>query len=245
MIRVPKIGPSAEPVTLQEAKDQLRQNVDDDDKAIVRRIVAARQWAEALTGLAIPAQTFEQTFDSFPAGGCELRLGPPLISVEWIKYIDTAGVEQTWSAADYQVSTVREPGVVVPAYSKSWPSTRAQLDAVRVRFIAGWPCTSVAAGIASGSQTVTPGSMAGIRAGDVLAIDEGASREVLAVTAVAATTFTATFAKTHDAGARVTGVPEGITEGILLKIEESVTGDPVMAKAAENLLLSFWYGGYS
>lgn len=245
MIAVAKVSPSAEPVTLTEAKLQLRQNTADDDAAIIRRIRAAREWAEGITSRAIPAQTFELWFDEFPCDSGPIKVpNPPLGSVESVKYVDAAGTLTTVAAADYQVSTAREPGEIVPAFAKTWPTPRAQLDAVRIRYVAGWACTSIAAGIASGSQTVTPGSMSGIRAGDVLTIDEGASRESVVVTAVAATTFIATFAQVHDAGARVSAVPDGIAEGILLKIEESVTGDESTLKAALNQLLNYWYGGY-
>lgn len=243
MIPAVKVPPSSEPITLAEAKTQLRQNVDDDDAAIVRRVSAARGWAEGITDRAIPAQTFEQCFDCFPDGPLKLDR-PPLVSVEWIKYRDTNGVLQTLAEENYQVSYSREPGLIAPAYGKVWPTTRNQLDAVTVRFVAGWPCTSVELGISSGESEVTPVSMAGIRAGDVLTIDEGALREQVVVTEVSETTFTATFAMGHEENARVSGVPEGIVEGILLKLEESVTGEPATLKAAEDLLFCFWYGGY-
>ncbi len=66
--------------------------------------------------------------------------------------------------------------------------------------------TSVAAAIAAGAQTVTPLSMTGINVGSQLTIDTGANQEVVNVTAVTATTFTATFAKPHGAGSGVQGL---------------------------------------
>ena len=65
--------------------------------------------------------------------------------------------------------------------------------------------TSVAATIAIGTQTVTPGAMSGtiggvawsIQVGSVLNSDTGANNEKIVVTAVTSTTFTAVFAKTH------------------------------------------------
>jgi uncharacterized phiE125 gp8 family phage protein len=245
MAAIVVLPPSAEPVTLDEAKTQLRQNVDDDDAAITRRIRSARQWAETQTSRAIPAQTFEETFDEFPCFAIKLA-NPPLQYVESIAYVDPNGDEQTWSEGDYQVSSSREPGLIVPAYGKVFPSTRRQLDAVTVRYVAGWPCTTVAAGQSSGEVEVEPDSMAGIKVGSVLTIDEGTAREAVVVTAIDddAETFTATFAANHEAGFRVSGVPEGICEAILMKIEETTTGDEATLKAAESMLLGFWYGGY-
>ena len=38
----------------------------------------------------------------------------------------------------YAVDTDSEPGLVVPAYGESWPSARDEVNAVRVRFVAGY-----------------------------------------------------------------------------------------------------------
>ncbi len=57
--------------------------------------------------------------------------------------------------------------------------------------------TTIAANIATGSQTVTPADMSGIEVGVNLTIGPPGTVEVVAVTAVTDTTFTATFANTH------------------------------------------------
>jgi hypothetical protein len=64
--------------------------------------------------------------------------------------------------------------------------------------------TSLTAPIgATGSQVATPGSMADIAVGSLLSIDQDANQETVTVTGVTATTFTATFSKTHAAGVGV------------------------------------------
>jgi hypothetical protein len=65
--------------------------------------------------------------------------------------------------------------------------------------------TSIAAAVSAGTQTVTPASMSNIELGILLAIDTGANREIVMVTAVTGTTFTATFASSHAAGVNVAG----------------------------------------
>jgi uncharacterized phiE125 gp8 family phage protein len=55
-----------------------------------------------------------------------------------IKYIDTAGTEQTLAASEYTVDGASEPGRIVPAYNVSWPSTRGHINDVTVRFVAGY-----------------------------------------------------------------------------------------------------------
>ena len=63
---------------------------------------------------------------------------PPLQSVTSITYIDTAGDSQTLAASKYTVDTSSEPARIVPSFSNDWPSTRAQIDAVTVRIVAGY-----------------------------------------------------------------------------------------------------------
>lgn len=65
--------------------------------------------------------------------------------------------------------------------------------------------TSSAAPIASGSQVVTPGSMDGIYVGAKLLVGSGGTREQVTVTAITATTFTATFVNSHAAAAPIVG----------------------------------------
>ena len=60
--------------------------------------------------------------------------------------------------------------------------------------------TSISTPFSAGSGVVvSPVTMANIVAGSVLVVDVGTSQEVVAVTAVSGSTFTATFTKTHSA----------------------------------------------
>ena len=130
---------SEEPITVAEAKasPSLRVAVATDDTDIGTLITTARDMAETITRRAFITQTWELVLDGFPTGGIVLPL-PPLQSVASIKYIDTDGAQQTLDALLYAVDTDSEPGLVVPAYGESWPSTRDEVNAVRVRFVAGY-----------------------------------------------------------------------------------------------------------
>lgn len=67
--------------------------------------------------------------------------------------------------------------------------------------------TTIAAGVgATGSQIVTPGLMINIYVGQALWIGSGATGEIVTVTAITSTTFTATFAATHGAGVAVMAI---------------------------------------
>lgn len=128
--------PATEPVTLAEAKAHLRVDIADDDALITSLIVAARTDCENLIQRALITQTWEKAVDAF---GEAIELPkPPLISVLHVRYDDTNGVEQTLASLSYQVDNFSEPGWVVPAYGFDWPDTREQINAVRVRYTAGY-----------------------------------------------------------------------------------------------------------
>ena len=129
-------APTAEPVSIAEARAHCKIDGTDDDAGIARRILAARTYVEQLTERAIPVQTLEMTMDDFPIGTIELPRAPAA-SVTSIKYTDTNGAQQTVSASDYVLdsSTVR-PRVAL-AFGKSWPATQQTAGNVIIRFVAG------------------------------------------------------------------------------------------------------------
>ena len=128
--------PTSEPITLLEVKDHLRVDGSDDDALISVLITAARKWAEEYTGRQFVTATWDWFLDGFcPSFSAPL---PPLQSVTSIKYLDTAGAEQTLDAATYRVDAVSEPGRIALDYGKTWPSTYSVINAVTVRFVAGY-----------------------------------------------------------------------------------------------------------
>ena len=134
-----KTPPSEEPITVAEAKasPSLRVAVATDDTDIGTLITTARKLAETYSLHALVTQTWELVLDGFPTGGIVVPM-PPLQSVESIKYIDTDGVEQELDALLYSVDDDSIPGLIVPAYGETWPVTRDEVNAVRVRFVAGF-----------------------------------------------------------------------------------------------------------
>lgn len=107
------------------------------DPDLTRLIVAARVSAERITRRALVTQTWDLFLDAFP--GWELGVPkPPLQSVSSISYVDTNGTAQTLASDQYLVDIKGEPGRITPAYGLTWPSTRAQNNAVTVRFVAGY-----------------------------------------------------------------------------------------------------------
>lgn len=150
-------APTSEPVTLTEAKAQCRVDETEDDALIAALIASARGWAENFKASALITQTWELRVGAFPVSGSGSPWGriaipmPPLQSVTSVKYIDQAGVLQTWSATEYDVHGAYTPAAGVapvgpdpaaawiePKYGLVYPITRSETDAVRITFVAGF-----------------------------------------------------------------------------------------------------------
>jgi len=129
-------APATEPITTAEAKTWVRQESDDDDAFIAALIPAARQAVENHLRRALITQTWTLSRVGFPS---EFRLPlAPLQSVSSITYTDTGGDSQTLASSEYTVDTSSEPGRIVEAYNKSWPSVRDVPNSVIVTFVAGY-----------------------------------------------------------------------------------------------------------
>lgn len=133
--------PATEPVTVAEAKLHLRIDHADEDAWIAARITGAREACEHILQRALVTQIWERVLDAFPSREIELGM-PPVQSIVSVKYIDTAGTEQTMSNTLYMLEPVRQPGFVLPAYGTSWPATLDTVNAVRVRFNCGFGAAS-------------------------------------------------------------------------------------------------------
>lgn len=139
-------APAVEPITLAEVKRHLRVEVDDENDLIRGWMVAAREHVETYTGRALITQTWDWKLDRFPSSCFVLPLAP-VTSITSISYLDTAGASQTWSAGDYLTDLPTGPkamrGRITPDYGVSFPDTYSVMNAVTVRFVAGYGSTGV------------------------------------------------------------------------------------------------------
>jgi uncharacterized phiE125 gp8 family phage protein len=140
-------APEDEPLTLAEAKAHLRVESTDDDTLITSLISSAREAVEGHTQRSLMLQTWELALPAFPTvcrADASLYLFAiqipkgPLSSITSVKYVDESGVLQTMDEADYQPDDHSEPPQLVPAYGTTWPATRAQPNAVLIRYVAGY-----------------------------------------------------------------------------------------------------------
>lgn len=145
-------APTAEPITIDQARAWLRVDGTDEDATITMLLKAARRFVERRTNRALMASSWRMTLDCFPsplAGydsqSYEPQLGRitlprgPVTAVSAVSYVDTAGANQTLAAGtDYLVDLTREPVRIAPAWAKAWPTARTQQAAVTVDFVAGY-----------------------------------------------------------------------------------------------------------
>ena len=136
-------APTAEPVTVEEAKDHLRVTADSEDNYIRGLIKVARSRVETDTKRALVTQTWDEFFDGFPGTDTfELTL-PPVASITSVTYLDGDGASQTLGTSVYELDGTQWPGAVRLKWDQDWPVTRSIHKAVTVRFIAGEAVTAV------------------------------------------------------------------------------------------------------
>lgn len=132
-------GPSTDPVTLAEAKAHCRVDSSDDDGLLAGYILAARHWVEGQIHRPIVSRMYDYTIDyGWPCRQWITLPYPPLLAVRSVTYVDASGATQTLGANQYTVMTNRPRGAITPAYEATWPDVRLQVEAITVRFIAGY-----------------------------------------------------------------------------------------------------------
>jgi uncharacterized phiE125 gp8 family phage protein len=130
------VQPAVEPVSLVEAKLWARVEVDTDDALVSSLITGARALVELRTNRKLITQTVVLRMDAFPR---RIQITQaPVQSITSITYIDPDGVEQTLASSEYTADLHSRAPRIVPAWSKSWPSTRIVPNAVAVTFVAGY-----------------------------------------------------------------------------------------------------------
>ena len=128
-------GPTAEPVTLEEARASVNYDKFDQDDLFALLVSSARERCEQFTGRALGLQTWEYGLDRADA---EIELPfPPLAEVVKIEYYTEAapGVAVVVPPTDYAVDRWSTPGRVFVTMT-TWPTLRAVVPEV-VTFQAG------------------------------------------------------------------------------------------------------------
>jgi len=137
-------APSVEPITLAEAREQLRLDAYGSppahplDDQIEGEIIAARNWIEQYLGFAIIQRTLRLYLDEFPASDVIELPRSNLISISSVKYYDRDGVQQTWAASNYSADTASFVGRLIRDADVNWPTTQGKRQAVEIEYVAGY-----------------------------------------------------------------------------------------------------------
>jgi len=234
--------PTAEPVTLTEAKAQLGITDTASDGVLTRRLTEARVWAEGYLRRSLMPQTLELRYDAFRTE-FELK-SPPVVSVVSLKYIDGDGALQTVAGADYVLDNFPQLPFVRAAYGVSWPNPRGERNAVRLQYLAGYaPAALEAAKTITAITAATPGvatSVAhGYADGDLVKLAVTGMTElnegIYRVYAKAADTFQ--LAKLSNDGGISTAGFAAFTGGTAQKVQQTI---PDIVRDAIILLVGHW-----
>lgn len=134
-------APTADPVSLDEAKDQcgISRDVGYWDFKLRTLIKAARRKVEDDTSRALCTQTIDFGLDGWPCGLEPIYLPRnPVSSVSYIKYYDTSNAQQTLSTNVYKTVLDREPAEIWLKNAQSWPSLYGEVNVISIRFVAGY-----------------------------------------------------------------------------------------------------------
>jgi uncharacterized phiE125 gp8 family phage protein len=129
-------GPTAEPISIAEAKAHLRIDTNAEDILIGSLILTSRLHIEAALGLALITQSWQLILDSFPPGN---TLPLPLHPVSAVTKI-------TITAADATITTLPPsatlfdvgPPARIVRTGPSWPLVTAAANAIAINVTAGF-----------------------------------------------------------------------------------------------------------
>lgn len=135
-------APAALPISVAEAKAQMRVEGNDDDTIIERLVNAAVAFVDVqgVLGRAMITQTWGEWLAPNPSTVL-LSLGP-VQSVSAIKYYDVDGVLQTATLADFNVFGTPNRITITPKTGKAWPVTQNRDDAIKIEYVIGYGASS-------------------------------------------------------------------------------------------------------
>lgn len=135
-------GPESSVLDLDDVKLHLRVSGTDEDTLIQSLIDAATQYAQDYQWSQLCTASFVQRQDFFPPSISPIRLQRNPLNLTTnavvIQYIDTGGTTQTLDPTLYVTDQYIVPALVVPAYTKFWPTTRWHINDVTINYDAGY-----------------------------------------------------------------------------------------------------------
>ncbi|MDP2124700.1 MAG: head-tail connector protein [Parvibaculum sp.] len=128
-------GPAEEPVTLADARAQLRLDGTEENALVEALIAAARATLEAETRRAFVTQSWRLTLDAWPHGAVMLPLAP-VQSVTAVAVADAAGAMTALDAGLYETALAGDAPRLAP--TGAWPQPATRLAGIEIDFTAGY-----------------------------------------------------------------------------------------------------------
>jgi uncharacterized phiE125 gp8 family phage protein len=133
------VPPAGFVLTLAEIKEALKVSTTDEDYLIQTYLAAATEQVEQRLSVCLLTQTIDQYFDRFPTSKRFLELARgPMQSVTAVTYTDANGNLLTWNSSLYATDTISRKPRIGPKQLQTWPLVEQNLNAVKVRFVAGY-----------------------------------------------------------------------------------------------------------
>lgn len=128
-------APASTPVTVAQAKDELRIDTSDHDTRVGRYVGAATAYVQAMTGLRLVTQTIDIKCDDW----CDLAAIPvgPVQSITSVTYVDTNGDTQTVSTSVYEARLAGLTPHLVLKFQQWWPIAQFGSQ-ITVRAVVGY-----------------------------------------------------------------------------------------------------------
>jgi uncharacterized phiE125 gp8 family phage protein len=131
-------GPSAEPISLAEAKAHCRVDGDVEDTLIASLVLAARLHIERCLDVALIRQSWSIYLDKWPdRGPVELPLAP-LLSVDAVRLYGTTGSSMTLDPALFDVDAFSRRPRLSRREGQSWPLPGRGVNGIEIAFTAGY-----------------------------------------------------------------------------------------------------------
>jgi len=129
------VVPDVEPVTLADAKANLRLDHDGEDALIGSLIRAAREEIEASCGLALIDQSWRLTLDRLPPSGRVLLRRHPVREVQSVTVFGSDGEASLVDPAFFSLDAHARPARL---HFHTTPTPGAVLNGVEIDFVAGF-----------------------------------------------------------------------------------------------------------
>ena len=130
--------PGKEPVTLAEARQYLRDGLNEDDALIASLITAAREWVERETGLSLISRNVVELLDDWPQSPILSLQSAPVREVLQLQVEGAEGAAATIDAAHYYLDNASRPARLVRREGRNWPRPGIAKGGIRVSLTIGF-----------------------------------------------------------------------------------------------------------